>query len=94
MSTALFDFIIPFIVVLGVLVFIHELGHYFAAKIFGMRVDAFSLGFPPRAWGFRWGSKRLRPKFLRDIKSAIAGNATFKKIYDNLQGKGLAASIE
>ncbi|MBX7152271.1 RIP metalloprotease RseP [bacterium] len=94
MSTALFDFIIPFIVVLGMLVFIHELGHYFAAKIFGMRVDAFSLGFPPRAWGFRWSSKRLRPKFLRDIKAAIAGNITFKKLYEHLHGKGLAGSIE
>ncbi|MBC13697.1 MAG: RIP metalloprotease RseP [Rhodothermaceae bacterium] len=32
---------------LGVLVFVHELGHFLAARLFGMRVDAFSLGFPP-----------------------------------------------
>ena len=32
---------------LGILVFIHELGHFLAARLFGMRVDAFSLGFPP-----------------------------------------------
>ena len=32
---------------LGILVFVHELGHFLAARLFGMRVDAFSLGFPP-----------------------------------------------
>lgn len=36
------------IIVLGVLVFVHELGHFLMAKLFGVRVDAFSLGFPPR----------------------------------------------
>ncbi|MEM1114892.1 MAG: RIP metalloprotease RseP [Bacteroidota bacterium] len=34
-------------VALGILVFVHELGHFLAARLFGMRVDAFSLGFPP-----------------------------------------------
>jgi regulator of sigma E protease len=36
------------IIVLGVLVFVHELGHFLTAKLFGVRVDAFSLGFPPK----------------------------------------------
>ncbi|MBM4300719.1 MAG: RIP metalloprotease RseP [Deltaproteobacteria bacterium] len=36
------------IIVLGVLVFVHELGHFLMAKFFGVRVDAFSLGFPPK----------------------------------------------
>ena len=40
-----------FIVTLGILVFIHELGHFLAAKLFGMRVDRFSIGLPPRAFG-------------------------------------------
>jgi regulator of sigma E protease len=90
MSSALFDFVIPFIVVLGVLVFIHELGHHLAAKIFGMKVDVFSLGFPPRAWGFRWGSKRLRPKFMLDIATAIKSNATFVSLNDRLVSKRLS----
>ena len=34
--------------VLGVLVFVHELGHFLIAKLLGVRVDAFSLGFPPK----------------------------------------------
>ncbi|HTP80865.1 MAG TPA: RIP metalloprotease RseP [Bacteroidota bacterium] len=40
---------------IGVLVFIHEFGHFLAAKIFGMRVDRFSIGFPPRAFGKKIG---------------------------------------
>ncbi|MGB2867779.1 MAG: RIP metalloprotease RseP [Bacteroidota bacterium] len=44
-----------FIVTIGILVFIHELGHFLAAKMFGMRVDRFSIGFPPRAFGKQIG---------------------------------------
>lgn len=40
-----------FVITLGVLVFVHELGHFLAAKLFRMRVDRFSIGFPPRAFG-------------------------------------------
>lgn len=38
-----------------ILVFVHELGHFLAAKFFGMRVERFSIGFPPRIWGFQKG---------------------------------------
>ena len=41
--------IILFLLILGVLVFIHELGHFAVAKFFGVRVDEFGMGFPPRA---------------------------------------------
>lgn len=44
--------VILFLVVLGVLVFVHELGHFLTAKAFGMRVLEFGLGFPPRAWSY------------------------------------------
>ncbi len=47
--------VVYFIVTLGVLVFIHEFGHFIAAKIFRMRVDRFSIGFPPRAFGKQIG---------------------------------------
>ncbi len=39
------DYILPFVVVLGVLVFIHELGHYLAARMVGVHVEVFSIGF-------------------------------------------------
>jgi len=38
-----------------ILVFIHELGHFLAAKLYGMRVDQFSIGFPPKLFGVRRG---------------------------------------
>lgn len=44
-----------FAAALLILVFFHELGHFLAAKLFGMRVERFSLGFPPRIWGFKKG---------------------------------------
>lgn len=47
--------IIGFIIILGVLVFVHELGHFLVAKWSGMRVDEFSIGFPPRLWSKQKG---------------------------------------
>jgi regulator of sigma E protease len=50
----LFD-ILVFIIVLGLMVFFHEFGHFLAAKACGIYVDRFSLGMPPRAFGIRIG---------------------------------------
>jgi regulator of sigma E protease len=47
--------ILYFLITIGILVFIHELGHFLAAKITGMRVERFSIGFPPRAFGKKIG---------------------------------------
>ncbi len=47
--------ILVFIPVLGVLIFVHELGHFLAAKWAGIRVERFSLGFPPRMFGKKIG---------------------------------------
>jgi len=44
---------LSFIVVLGILVFVHEFGHFIVAKAFKIGVPVFSLGFGPRLWGFR-----------------------------------------
>lgn len=47
MGTSIF----AFIVVLGILIFFHELGHFLIAKVFGVGVEKFSLGFGPRLFG-------------------------------------------
>ncbi|RKY85835.1 RIP metalloprotease RseP [candidate division KSB1 bacterium] len=47
--------LIAFIFVLGVLIFLHEFGHFIFAKLTGIRVERFSLGFPPRAFGKKIG---------------------------------------
>jgi regulator of sigma E protease len=47
--------ILATIFVLGILIFFHELGHFIVAKRAGIRVDKFSLGFPPTLISRRWG---------------------------------------
>ena len=47
--------IASFVFVLGVLVFIHELGHFLVAKKVGIKVDKFSLGFPPNIFARKYG---------------------------------------
>ncbi|MDI9478464.1 MAG: RIP metalloprotease RseP [Halanaerobiales bacterium] len=46
---------ISFILVLGILVFVHEFGHYITAKIVGIRVEEFALGFGPKLFGKKYG---------------------------------------
>jgi regulator of sigma E protease len=43
--------LITFFLVLSILVFVHELGHFLSAKKFGLNPEEFGFGFPPRAWG-------------------------------------------
>ena len=47
--------LISFILVLGVLIFVHELGHFLLAKAFGVKVLKFSLGFGSKVFGRQWG---------------------------------------
>ncbi|MXV95675.1 MAG: RIP metalloprotease RseP, partial [Gemmatimonadetes bacterium] len=47
--------ILATIVLLGVLIFVHELGHFWAAKAVGVGVERFSIGLGPRVWGFERG---------------------------------------
>jgi regulator of sigma E protease len=51
----LWSYILPFILVLGLLIFFHEFGHFSLAKLVGIRVERFSLGFPPRLIGKKIG---------------------------------------
>ncbi|HET9838857.1 MAG TPA: RIP metalloprotease RseP [Candidatus Angelobacter sp.] len=56
--------LVAFIFVLGVLVFVHEFGHYAVAKLFKVRVEVFSLGFGKRLFGFRRGDTDYRISIL------------------------------
>ncbi|MEI8295239.1 MAG: RIP metalloprotease RseP [Alphaproteobacteria bacterium] len=48
----LIGYLIPFLVVLTVLVFVHELGHYLVARYNGVRIEVFSIGFGPEIFGW------------------------------------------
>ena len=53
-----------FILVLGVIIFFHEFGHFITAKAFGMRVYIFSFGFGRRLLGFKWGDTDCRVSLI------------------------------
>jgi len=56
--------IIGMILVLGVIILVHEWGHFIAARFFGVRVDVFSIGFGPRLFGFKRGATDWRVSAL------------------------------
>ena len=49
-----------FLVLIGVMILIHELGHYWAARMFDVKVETFSFGFGPRLFGFKKGETDFR----------------------------------
>lgn len=78
-------YVVPFIVLLGVLVFVHELGHFLVARLCGVKVTEFSIGFGRKLWGWtdRKGTEwklSLIPlggycKFLGDEDAASASQS-------------------
>ncbi|HEV7665779.1 MAG TPA: site-2 protease family protein, partial [Chloroflexota bacterium] len=44
--------ILWFLPILSVMMFVHELGHFVTARLFGITVQEFGFGLPPRLWGF------------------------------------------
>ncbi len=64
MSSNFMTSIIVVVVVLGVMILVHELGHFIAAKLFGVRVLTFSIGFGKRLFGFKHGATDYRVSIL------------------------------
>lgn len=78
--------ILIFIVILGILVFVHELGHFLVAKKNGVLVEEFGFGFPPRIFGLK------RKETIYSINAIPLGG--FVKIYgEEGEGKGSARSF-
>jgi regulator of sigma E protease len=50
--------VIILIIILGILIFVHELGHFIIAKKSGIRVDEFAIGFPPKLWSWTKGGTK------------------------------------
>jgi regulator of sigma E protease len=71
----MFTTIIIFLIVLSVLVFAHEMGHFFTARRYGVKAEEFGFGFPPRAIGFY---KNKDGKWLR-----LVGNKNIEELTDD-----------
>src|SRR5258706_11350547 len=56
--------LVAFVIVLGVLIFAHESGHFFVAKLFKVRVLVFSFGFGKRLFGFHKGGTDYRVSMI------------------------------
>ena len=67
--------VIVFLLVLSVLVLAHELGHFSVARRFGIRIEEFGLGFPPRAVGW------YKNKFGKRVK--VSGTRTFASLEES-----------
>ncbi|MCK4745349.1 RIP metalloprotease RseP [Candidatus Parcubacteria bacterium] len=68
--------LIVFVFILGLLIFVHEMGHFIAARKFGVKVDEFGMGLPPRMFGFykdkngKW-KKVIGSKEVKDVPKTI-----------------------
>lgn len=56
--------ILAFVIVFGILVFVHEFGHFFMAKLVGIRVEVFSFGYGKRLFGFKKGDTDYRVSLI------------------------------
>ncbi|MGH9817414.1 MAG: site-2 protease family protein, partial [Candidatus Acidiferrales bacterium] len=56
--------LIAVVILLGVVILVHEWGHFVAAKSFGVRVNVFSIGFGKRLWGWKRGGTDYRLSVL------------------------------
>jgi len=75
--------IVIFILVLSVLVFVHELGHFITARRLGVRADEFGFGFPPRAIGFY---KNKQGKWRK-----VFGSKTYESLEQSEDAKNIPA---
>ena len=82
---ALWVYVVPFLIILTVVVFVHELGHYAVARWSGVRVEVFSIGFGPEImgwddargtrWKISWVPLGGYVKFFGDANAASAAGA-------------------
>jgi regulator of sigma E protease len=59
-SAMALDVLFGVVLVLGVMILVHEWGHFIVARLFGVRVDVFSIGFGPRLFGWKRGATDYR----------------------------------
>ncbi len=95
-------YIVPFIVLLGILVFVHEFGHFLIARMCGVKVTDFSIGFGKQLWGFvdkyqtNWKICAIPLggycQFLGDANGASAGddNSTIEALSEEDKKKAFA----
>jgi regulator of sigma E protease len=86
---------VAFIVLVGVMVVVHEFGHFLVAKLCGVRVEAFSVGFGPRLFGVKYGDTDYKVCLLPlggFVK--MTGENPGEAAYPNVAVNGLPGAID
>lgn len=86
--------VISFVVVIGIIILFHELGHFFAAKISGVRVEEFSIGFPPKMIGKKIGETEYQLAWIPlggYVKMSGMLDESFDDEYDPDDPRGFVA---
>ena len=86
MHTFIVD-LVSVLIVLGIMVVVHEFGHFVAAKSFGVRVEQFSVGFPPRLFGVKIGETDY-------CVSALPLGGYVKMTGETMPGENMGASTD
>lgn len=91
------NWIIGMMLVLGVMILVHEWGHFIIARLFKVRVDVFSIGFGPRLFGKKWGDTDWRVSALplggyvrmagQDLSEIDSSDVAPKGLPDELMSK-------
>lgn len=82
--------IITFILVLSVLVFVHELGHFWMARRFGVKAEEFGFGFPPRLWGIY---RIKRPEVIGAHANNKKGKGKWKYVVGSKEVKDCLGTV-
>jgi regulator of sigma E protease len=91
------DFLVSaaaFIVLIGLMVVVHEFGHFAVAKLCGVRVEAFSFGFGPRLFGYKYGDTDYKVCLLPLGGYVKMAGENFSELSDAAAGTATVAPIE
>ena len=77
---------LAFIVLIGIMVVVHEFGHFAVAKLCGVRVESFSVGFGPRLFGIKYGDT--------DYKVCLLPLGGYVKFHGDVNGASMTDNGE
>src|ERR1035438_2633552 len=83
--------LVAFIVIVGVMVVVHEFGHFVVAKLCGVRVEVFSFGFGPRLFGYKYGDTDYKVCLLPLGGYVKMSGENFSELSDAAKGTATVA---
>src|ERR1017187_10373322 len=83
--------VVAFIVLIGVMVVVHEFGHFAVAKLCGVRVEVFSFGFGPRLFGYKYGDTDYKVCLLPLGGFVKMAGENFAELTDAAKGEATVA---